>query len=452
MDHRESGAGDGTTAFEGMSHKEMLAWLDQANSEAVQAAADRLAAAATEIRGIATDLQYRPQRVEWEGEANQAFINWGSQLSSATHRLADYSDNASKWLGRASESIAEVQSAIPREKGPVASALTTELSLAPIPEMNRLEAATQMRKLAQSYEQSQMQMAKLEVPSFQPPPTEFVPSGSNWDDGSQDLARTGDSTNVTVSGSEGQARAMRGGGGAERPVTTPAAYVDGVPPTSIRPEPSSTTEIASVDTLQPTTTPSVTPNGPAVVGKADGPGPTWPGMIPPSLGGGGASQGPLGEGRSGTGARPPLLSGRGGNAGGFAGRVPSEGITGGRPMQAGSVRSGALPRGTVIGGESGMHGRPPMAHGAGGGMGGSGQSGMSGGRRLASEAGGIVGGGARQPGTSSGRAFTPGGSGLVRRGTPREDNEATGERPDYLVEDEETWQQNGRRVVPPVID
>lgn len=33
---------------------------------------------------------------------------------------------------------------------------------------------------------------------------------------------------------------------------------------------------------------------------------------------------------------------------------------------------------------------------------------------------------------------------------PRRDE--GGERPDYLTEDEETWQQGGRRVVPPVID
>ncbi|MGW1933856.1 hypothetical protein ACWCPG_31875, partial [Streptomyces sp. NPDC001919] len=51
------------------------------------------------------------------------------------------------------------------------------------------------------------------------------------------------------------------------------------------------------------------------------------------------------------------------------------------------------------------------------------------------------------------RPFTPGGSGLVRGGStqPGEREETKGERPDYLVEDEETWQQ-GRRVAPPVID
>ncbi|WP_267488615.1 hypothetical protein [Streptomyces sp. DH8] len=26
------------------------------------------------------------------------------------------------------------------------------------------------------------------------------------------------------------------------------------------------------------------------------------------------------------------------------------------------------------------------------------------------------------------------------------------DRPDYLVEDEDTWKQNGRRIVPPVVE
>jgi hypothetical protein len=118
---------------------------------------------------------------------------------------------------------------------------------------------------------------------------------------------------------------------------------------------------------------------------------------------------------------------------------------------------------------------PGMGGGPMGGPGG-GQNGISGGRRLAVETGGVVGGRPQQPGAVSARPFTPGGSGLVRGGTSggagtgtgpvgrgggvaagahgvgsrREDS--NGERPDYLVEDEETWQQGGRRVAPPVID
>ncbi|MFJ6614159.1 hypothetical protein ACIQPT_28185 [Streptomyces sp. NPDC091289] len=43
-----------------------------------------------------------------------------------------------------------------------------------------------------------------------------------------------------------------------------------------------------------------------------------------------------------------------------------------------------------------------------------------------------------------GRGATP-----QRSEDPRRD---ASERPDYLVEDEDTWQQGSRRVVPPVID
>ncbi|WP_261992139.1 hypothetical protein [Streptomyces sp. MS191] len=105
-----------------------------------------------------------------------------------------------------------------------------------------------------------------------------------------------------------------------------------------------------------------------------------------------------------------------------------------------------------------------------------GQNGISGGRRLAVETGGVVGSRPQQPGAAGSRPFTPGGSGLVRGGAQGESGHGTGqtgrggmmhggsqaagsrrderngERPDYLVEDEETWQQGGRPVAPPVID
>lgn len=115
-----------------------------------------------------------------------------------------------------------------------------------------------------------------------------------------------------------------------------------------------------------------------------------------------------------------------------------------------------------------------MAHGPGGGTSGGGtRGGFSGGRRLAGEPGGIVGGRPTEPGTRSGRPFTEGGSGLVRNteggsqagragrggmippgthGAAGRRDERGGERPDYLTEDEETWQQSDRRIVPPVID
>ncbi|MBW5486326.1 hypothetical protein GPJ59_31805 [Streptomyces bambusae] len=70
---------------------------------------------------------------------------------------------------------------------------------------------------------------------------------------------------------------------------------------------------------------------------------------------------------------------------------------------------------------------------------------------------------------TGGQPFTQGGSGLVRNTGPggvggaaghagsgtrtagKKRADSKGERPDYLAEDEETWQGN-RKVVPPVID
>ncbi|MDH2393038.1 hypothetical protein QCN29_30540, partial [Streptomyces sp. HNM0663] len=74
------GGGGGGTPFEGMSHEQMLAWLDQASSFHVRDAGDRLARAAGEIRKIALQLKFRPERVEWQGEGFEAFVEWGASL------------------------------------------------------------------------------------------------------------------------------------------------------------------------------------------------------------------------------------------------------------------------------------------------------------------------------------------------------------------------------------
>ncbi|MFD5033791.1 hypothetical protein ACFVWX_21105 [Streptomyces sp. NPDC058220] len=492
MEYRESGGVDGTTAFESMSHEEMLAWLDQAESGMVQGAADRLAAAAGEIRDIAQQLKFRPERVEWTGEGNQAFIDWGASLASATYRLADYSDEASKWMGRASDAIAEAQSAIPRDTAgakanlaaatearndPDSAAVTSKSleTLAAGAERNRIEAAAQMRKLAQSYQQSQTQMGKLEVPTFRPPPSEFVPEGTDGINGSQDLARDGGGGGGGTSTDGGYVPQSRA-----RVTTSDLTGSGGLSPGTARPDRPVDMGIDSVATLPSPPTVSSTPPGvsPAAGRPEGGWGPGTGMFPPPVLGGSGSAPPPVGSGRPAVGARPPLSPGQNSIGAGSTSRMPRDGgIVGGRPVPPNSGRPmGGIPRGTVIGGE-GMHGRPPMGHGAGGGMGGTspGQNGLAGGRRLAGETGGIVGGRPQQPGRTSARPFTPGGSGLVRgaagegrqaggqmarggaipprsNGAQARQDDTRGERPDYLTEDEETWRQSGRRVVPPVIE
>jgi hypothetical protein len=156
----------------------------------------------------------------------------------------------------------------------------------------------------------------------------------------------------------------------------------------------------------------------------------------------------------------------------------SGGIIGGTPSaKAARAMTPRLPRGTVIGSEQSAMGRGSLAGGprAGmtGGLGG-GTGSKSGARRLAFEKGGVV--GTPRSGVSAQaravREFTPGGSGLVRgseasragavpgragmvpRGghpSAQEPEIENGSRPDYLVEDEETWATR-RHIVPPVVE
>lgn len=254
--------------------------------------------------------------------------------------------------------------------------------------------------------------------------------------------------------------------------------------------------------LRPPVAPGQTPlgTGPSAQRPAAGGGVTGGRPVSPSPGraSGGIPRGTVigGEGVTGRGpATQPVGPGRPGAVQGGSGsgrRVVGqpEGIVGGRPQGARAVNA----RPISAGGSTMARGTAPSAPGGG-----------TGGRRSAPETGGIVGGRPQQPGTGSARSFTPGGSGLVRgavaggsgrpagpatqggtRGAPsvsgvvqrtgepqhgagsvgrggavvppgsrsmesrREDRR--GERPDYLTEDEETWQQGARRATPPVID
>lgn len=494
MDHGESGSG---TPFESMSHEEMLAWLDEANSGAIQGAADRLVSAATEIRKIAEDLKVRPQWVEWKGEGADAFRTWSADLANSTLRLGDYSEGASKWLSQASNAIASAQAAIPRTQAgaqanldaalaarndPDASAVAQKSAetLIATQEANRQEAAAQMRKLAQTYSLSASQMDGLEKPAFPPPPQAIVPpdEGERYEGASRDFgsgaATTGAGT-AYASAPEGRST------DAASHVTSPSGSA-GSGLSSGTPIASRTVDMmidgAAVLPDAPSV-PAAIPLGTPGGGRAEG---GLPSAVPvlPSIGTGPTtSPSANATGRPAGIARPsaqPL--GGGGWSAGMVGRPSREGgIVGGRPVPQSPGRpGGGLPRGTVIGSEGANGGRAPVGHGAPVGGGGGGQNGIVGGRRLAGETGGVVGGRPQQPGRTGSRPFTPGGSGLVRgpvtspdggrdagrvgrngglgpsgsrTGNSRRDE--GGQRPDYLTEDEGTW-QGGRRVVPPVID
>ncbi|MEW1826198.1 translation initiation factor IF-2 [Streptomyces sp. NPDC088196] len=374
-----SGKGPGVTAFEGMSHEQMLAWLDQANSGTVQSAADRLTAAAKEIRKIGEELKVRPQHVEWKGEGADAFRGWAADLANSTLRLGDFSDDAAKWLGQASNAIAHAQASIPRDTNSARANLdaatlahtapdapsahtksASELAaVAANKEKVRQEAASQMLKLGQSYRLSATQLEGLERPAFPPPPTELQPAVDKRDE------------NVVVSAGGAGSRTTSTGGPARDlslaavPPTTSRAVDDtgpgpaigeARPPTTVRrPSPDASDQVAvKVDSAQALPQPSalpVSPLGPLDESRTAGAGSLPMGTMPTTTPGGvrnsssipSGTRAGAGTGRTTTGGRAVAQPARGAaGPGPFSRSVPgttSEGgpagtarpVTGGRP-------------------------------------------------------------------------------------------------------------------------
>ncbi|MER7686178.1 translation initiation factor IF-2 [Streptomyces sp. NPDC097610] len=506
----------GGTSFEDMSHEQMLAWLDQANSGTVQGAADRLIAAAKEIRKIAEELKVRPQYVEWKGEGADAFRTWSGDLANSTLRLGDFSEGAAKWLGEASGAIATAQASIPRDTksaqanldaaraahndpdaAAVSSKSTSELAaLAADKEKVRQEAAAQMQKLGQTYSLSSTQLDALERPKFPPPPKAIVPPPTKTSlDGQTSFARPGSTGRVSTPATAGSAvvAAHRVTVASEPPdagrsapsshsavVPEHRAQADVAPPTRM--------DIDSTATLPHTPAPHIPAGGVPGPGRVDG-GVTPPsGLIPPALGGSTrVPAGPAAPGRPTVTGRMPVLPGQAAPTP-TTGRAPSgSAIVGGRPTAPPPDRStGAIPRGTVVGAE-GTTTRGPLRPTPGTGPAGqtAGRPGQMPGRGVASPRAGAVGGSPPQPVRAGGRPLTPDGpaapgkSGAVVRGgvsggTPtagRPDRAARSSNASRTTQstsstradsksgrsrraagDEETRKQGGRRSVPPVVD
>ncbi|MFF3254946.1 hypothetical protein ACFYWP_28905 [Actinacidiphila glaucinigra] len=191
------------------------------------------------------------------------------------------------------------------------------------------------------------------------------------------------------------------------------------------------------------------------------------GIVAPPGAATGTGGGTAGAGGGGVGTGGTVGGGAGGAAGGLPGGVAGAGLgaRGGAGARGGSAGAGAR---AGAAGRGGM----PGAGGAGAGAGGRGGAAAGRGGGLARRGGGVVG---AAKGTGSGTRGTPGGSGLHKsrgaagagsggnagRGANRmmgrgqsdrteEEERREGERPDYLVEDEETWtpeRNNAPRVI-----
>ncbi|MEU1464412.1 hypothetical protein ABZ467_27650 [Streptomyces sp. NPDC005727] len=181
----------GNDPFADMSHEEMLDWLDKVNPAIVQAGAEKLLAAADEIEKIATELKTRPQYVEWRGRGADSFRAWGGDLANAALRIADYSADSGNFLTHAADAIARTKSSIPRNDGgaqadiDAAKATPNDPDAAGIlaratarKEAVRQQAADEMTKLGQAYQQSAERLTGIKPPKVPPPPDAIVPKGS----------------------------------------------------------------------------------------------------------------------------------------------------------------------------------------------------------------------------------------------------------------------------------
>ncbi|MFD5423295.1 hypothetical protein ACFWJT_35430 [Streptomyces sp. NPDC127069] len=472
-----------TTDFEGYSHEQLLAMIASLDPETVKTRATQLADAAIALNEIGDSLK-RHEVKGWEGDAADAFQEWVSRAGSATLTLGKYSDTGSQWMQHVAQTMVEVQANTPKYDKGAAENLEAARKYHNDPDAQQVgqtanakltadheQAVQQLTKLAQSYDWSATQLSSAEAPTFPPPPGVFAPADRY---GNTYIDRPGGGTSPDGSAGNPAYAASGSGGGVSRQPDGAVGVLpqsdSSLPPTigpapvhpSVTPDRGVDVDLDHVATLPERILPSSPglpvgpgPNGP-VGNSPSGPIPplTFPPVSgPPSLGGG-----PLP-------IKQPSV-GIGGKVGGIPVPPPRDtGIVGGRPISTGGPSAG-ISRGTVIGGEgphAGGRGMPGMM---GGGLGGpqGAHGGSTAGRRLATEPGGVAGG--RQ--AAAGRQpFTQGGSGLVRNGSgaggamghggagahapSSRRGGQRGDRPDYLAEDEETW-QGGRRVVPPVID
>ncbi|WP_030163161.1 WXG100 family type VII secretion target [Streptomyces sp. NRRL S-244] len=479
------------TNFEGYTHQQLLAMIASIDPKTVETRSAQLNEAASTIKEIGESLK-KHQVKGWEGAAADNFADWVSRAGSATLLLGDYSAAGGKWMAEAAQIMHEVQANMPKYDTSAADNLKAAQQFHNDPDSQKIrqeanaklngdhqKAVDAMTKLAGSYDQSTTQMGKVQIPTFPPPPGDFVPDAPRG--GSTDLERSG-GTSEFGSGSGGSSYSHagpRGSGPSTDPASAPGHQPDStLPPTTGHtpvpglPDREVDVDLDHVATLPDKTLPPVTglPGGP-VPGPGGGSptGPVLPIALPPI--------GTPIQGGGGPGSKFPVTLPPSSKVGGPSGLLPRDiGIMGGRQVTTNGPTAG-IPRGTVIGHEGGPQaagrGMGGGMHPGAGGPHGGGQGGSAMGRRLAMEPGGVVGG--RQAGaigrqTTGAQPFTQGGSGLVRNGsgagsargamghagagvhTPGKRGDQQGsERPDYLAEDEETWQSNGH-VVPPVID
>ncbi|MFC8294218.1 hypothetical protein ACFUJ0_09255 [Streptomyces sp. NPDC057242] len=470
--------------FEGKSLDALYAMIASAKPEELTSSGSALSAAVPKILDIAMDLRHYISRVEWQGEGGDAFRKWGAGMVSETLVLGDFTQVVSDEMKRAGQALAEAKAAVPKPAGMCFADPEKEKARIEAEKGPKLqEAIQQLQRLSSYYDATRDRLAAERQP-------EFKPMNGSLDLGEKAYGPGGGTGSSGMSTGTGTGSAPVGHASSLRPAEPGTGGTDRITPLSPPSSPTTPTSPTAPPTTPTLPTPPVAPPDRAVDTNLDsvtvapeaptrptaqppvvqppttsGPGPVLPPLAPPLV----PQTGPQGGQQFGRPVVPgPTATGPVGRAPGLAGPSPlgpgprTEGITGGRQVPGRPLagqQTGRMPMGTVIGEEraASQLGRGAAGmHGPGAGMHGGTPVGAPGaaGRRLATQPGGTVGSAAAS--TTGGRAFTPGGTGLVRppasTGQGQEERRETRNRPDYLSEDEETWTSGQRRIVPPVID
>ncbi|MGW9247988.1 hypothetical protein [Streptomyces badius] len=505
----------GRTSFEGFQLNSMIDLVENTKPEDLENAGKSLWDARDAIKKAAQELEDNMKGVDWQGESGTAFRAFGKGLVAHARKLGDFADVAGTQITVAGTGLASVRSAMPPRDTrqvrkspddielPGRVADNPEYQAALKVEKDRQEAINQINRLASYYSVSGERLEGEEPPRFDkqlgitvPPPTTIrneSPSSGASGERSESLGnsavpdtagRTNSAHSASVNAANRPPAEVLGSTplpdrtvGTEintvappMPITatppqaspTPTTGPTGTPPTFMPPSLTNPVQGGTKRSTGPTGVPRTASQVGQGLGKAQstGVGPVAKGQGGPPIG----RPGPMGGGGTFNG-RPPV---------GPQSQVPTagqSGVTGGRPaVGPGGTSSGAGPR---AGGRNGIVGgtpqhAPPQGRAA---AGGTGQRGVIGGRGAAaassrpggratpaSGANGVVGAPSRAAGTgSNAKGFTAGGAGLVRgpagrRNNSREDDANGSTRPDYLTEDEETWNAGRRGAVPPVVE
>ncbi|WKK25555.1 hypothetical protein QZH56_08140 [Streptomyces olivoreticuli] len=470
----------GKGKFDDATLEELYAMVAGGQPKQINDAADALLKAFTDINDLGGELQAHVERVKWEGEGGEAFRNWGAELAKQTLKLADYTLKVGINIGFAGQSLGEAKSSMPAVEPCYADAAKEKARLDGA-ESNRQEAIKAMERLDSYYRTVHTDVAGLEEPKFPRLPAGLVPVYQGYERPDGASASTGGAAASGGAGSNAFMPTADGVGAAARhepshPSGEGRYGSTGAVPGADRPAQTAIDAVALPQAPDNVTRHPVTH---LPVDRPDPRGPVMPGPLVPAMPSG--SQRGIEVPRTPAIGRPEQVSTP--RPEGIPRAGGRDGIVGGMPARSGSQSAvPRLPRGTVVGeertvngpqagtaaGPRGTAGAPGARTGGPMGMGGhpvgggtSGPRNAYAGRRLATEPGGTA-GGLRAP--REGRSeFTQGGSGLVRSQPPGvmphsgvnssgSSRRRSSSRPDYLVEDEETWTRGRGNVVPPVID